>query len=982
MELTTEQILALAPDPASAKAGTELADARSWQDLGRSSAALWGQYLGRSALYKVRVDLKDATASCSCPSRKFPCKHGLGLMLLAAQRPGALPDSPAPPWVAEWLAKRESALARREARADSAAAEPASEDPAAAKRRQAQAERTASARERKVASGLATLDIWLDDLVRNGLAGLETKPARFWEDQAARMVDAQSPGVAARMRALAALPNATPDWPDRLLAELGRLALLSEAYAAIDALDQPLADEVRTLIGWTLKEEEVVERGEAIEDDWIVLGERTTSEDRLRVRCTWLLGAETRRTALALQYATSMAGFSESFVAGTAQRATVVYWPGTHPRRALVRERSGRHREWQQPLPGAGTIADLLQSVAAALACQPWLDRFPSLLGDVVPVLVNDRWLVQDANGDALALVSGDHWMLLALSGGSPVELAGEWDGRALRPFGVVTGGRYHVLPEDGDAPAQDSSAARSTGLSALASVALAGTARAANTPPAGATALDELFAGLLPRNRERSLLLCAAVEATQQLAGYVAPAGVSLPAPAPPEQLAACSPGVARIVGNMLAGEYRELLPEALRLLSEARLRLPHALLPAALAVRYSLREAMLPVVGERGRWLGGFNPTWSWVTESSDEGVSPAVEALWQTGARWQRLAALRKARAVDPALGRSWIEAVWRQEKAEFRAGMLELVGEALVSDDEPLLERALDDRAQTVTTIAADLLARMPGSALVERMRRRADTLLRYEPPAQPSGLRATLRSVFGGSNARGVLHVSLPEALPDDWLRDCIDPFPPAGRGERAWWLAQTLAVVPPVHWSSRWALEPATLLDLAAGSDEGVVVIDAWMRATARHPANEWSTAFWQALLDRRFDKSIGNVIYRVERYAELLATLPRHDAEQFVGVFIDRGNSSWEYLKALPAPWSDAFGQRWLDAAYTQLANPEAKGWDRSLEAAAGALPPACFERALELQTLGEPHISAPHVKSFLAAIKLRQRLYRELTS
>ena len=574
---------------------------------------------------------------------------------------------------------------------------------------------------------------------------------------------------------------------------------------------------------------------------------------------------------------------------------------------------------------------------------------------------MNDRWLVQDANGDALALVSGDHWMLLALSGGSPVDLAGEWDGRALRPFGVVTGGRYHVLPEDGDAPAQDSSAARSTGLSALASVALAGTARAANTPPAGATALDELFAGLLPRNRERSLLLCAAVEATQQLAGYVAPAGVSLPAPAPPEQLAACSPGVARIVGNMLAGEYRELLPEALRLLSEARLRLPHALLPAALAVRYSLREAMLPVVGERGRWLGGFNPTWSWVTESSDEGVSPAVEALWQTGARWQRLAALRKARAVDPALGRSWIEAVWRQEKAEFRAGMLELVGEALVSDDEPLLERALDDRAQTVTTIAADLLARMPGSALVERMRRRADTLLRYEPPAQPSGLRATLRSVFGGSNARGVLHVSLPEALPDDWLRDCIDPFPPAGRGERAWWLAQTLAVVPPVHWSSRWALEPATLLDLAAGSDEGVVVIDAWMRATARHPANEWSTAFWQALLDRRFDKSIGNVIYRVERYAELLATLPRHDAEQFVGVFIDRGNSSWEYLKALPAPWSDAFGQRWLDAAYTQLANPEAKGWDRSLEAAAGALPPACFERALELQTLGEPHISAP---------------------
>src|SRR5690242_8827324 len=113
MQLTAEQILALAPDTSSASAGKKLASTKGWQGLGRNPTALWGECQG-SALYQVRVDLSDLTARCSCPSRKFPCKHALGLLLLAATTPAALPEGEPPEWVSDWLGRRAAAAGRRE----------------------------------------------------------------------------------------------------------------------------------------------------------------------------------------------------------------------------------------------------------------------------------------------------------------------------------------------------------------------------------------------------------------------------------------------------------------------------------------------------------------------------------------------------------------------------------------------------------------------------------------------------------------------------------------------------------------------------------------------------------------------------------------------------------------------------------------------------------------------------------------------------
>lgn len=438
MNLTADQVLGLAPDSASAAAGRKLASPKTWRGLGRSERALWGECQG-SALYQVRIDLSDLGTKCSCPSRKFPCKHSLGLMLLAVNSIRDLAPGEEPEWVRDWLERRAGAAAKKENRKEAAPADPEA--------REARAEK----RFERVRRGLEALDVWLADLVRNGLAGLEGQPGSFWETQAARMVDAQAPGVASRLRRLASLPGSVADWPARALRELGRLSLLSRAVARFEEIDPLLREDVRRLLGFTIDQQEVAASGETVNDRWVVLGQRVDDEERIRVQRNWLLGESTGRRALVLQFAVGEASFPALFVPGSRFEGALAFWPGAWPQRALVQERrdSGEPLRELPAVPGSESFDGFLAGTAEALARVPWMDRFLCSVRGVVPVADADGsrpWKVVDRDGGELPLIRGDHWLLLALSGGGHVDLAAEWDGDELTPLGVLSGGVYHPL--------------------------------------------------------------------------------------------------------------------------------------------------------------------------------------------------------------------------------------------------------------------------------------------------------------------------------------------------------------------------------------------------------------------------------------------------------------------------------------------------------------------------------------------------------
>jgi hypothetical protein len=433
IQLTTEQVLTMAPDSSSATAGKKLGNAKHWQNTGQSPAALWGECQG-SALYQVRIDLSTLALQCSCPSRKLPCKHGLGLLLLAATSPSDVPEADAPEWITTWLTKRAAAAQRKET------PKPVGAPPSAAQ------VKTAEKRMAQVTQGIERLDLWLNDLIRNGLGSVETKPAKFWEEQAKQMVDAQAPGIASSLRRIATIPNASPDWPTRLLAQLGQLTLLSQAFHHLSQLDAPLQDDVRQLIGWSLKEDEVTQKGKHVSDDWLFLGQVVEDGERTRTQRTWLFGETTQRCAQVLQFAPHGASFDKSYPLGVRQRADLVFWPGIYPQRALIANRLDDIHPITENLPAATTIDEFIASVALAKAQQPWQERFLCILRSVIPIYANTSWCIRDPNGHALPLAHGDHWQLLAYSGGWPVDFAAQWDGETLLPLCVLTEGTYHKL--------------------------------------------------------------------------------------------------------------------------------------------------------------------------------------------------------------------------------------------------------------------------------------------------------------------------------------------------------------------------------------------------------------------------------------------------------------------------------------------------------------------------------------------------------
>jgi len=88
LTLTEEAALRLAPDVDAIKAARDLLRKKSFIQPAVSADGTWllAQCKGSGKdPYQVSIDLQDQTNPtfrCSCPSRKFPCKHGVGLLLL------------------------------------------------------------------------------------------------------------------------------------------------------------------------------------------------------------------------------------------------------------------------------------------------------------------------------------------------------------------------------------------------------------------------------------------------------------------------------------------------------------------------------------------------------------------------------------------------------------------------------------------------------------------------------------------------------------------------------------------------------------------------------------------------------------------------------------------------------------------------------------------------------------------------------------
>lgn len=434
MHLTEEQMLTLAPDEASKKSGKDLATPTKWQNLCATDLAVWGECQGSgSKPYQTSIDLSNIAFKCSCPSRKFPCKHGIALGLLYARNAKSFAQAAPPGWVAEWLQKRAT---KEEKKTEEKESKPVD--------LQAQAKRQAS-RESKVKDGIEELLVWIKDLIRNGILGAPEKGFAFWENMSKRMVDAQAPGLAGMIRTLGDTDFFREGWESVFLSKLLDVYLICKSYLHFEAVPELVKPDIRNWIGFTTSQEELKAK-QGISDHWLVLGKVSSVDDNITTEKFWLYGSQSKQYAMVLQFIVRGQTATLLLSPGMVIEAEVVYYPSATPMRALIKN----HITVSVPVsvdayPSWQAIAEQESLLFASFPVQT---EKPYIVQKLMPTKHNGRWVLKDSLGFAAALPSKfkAFWKLLSLSGGQPMDMVIVGKENEFEPIGVWVEEKYQSL--------------------------------------------------------------------------------------------------------------------------------------------------------------------------------------------------------------------------------------------------------------------------------------------------------------------------------------------------------------------------------------------------------------------------------------------------------------------------------------------------------------------------------------------------------
>ena len=455
MSLTLERIEALAPDQSSLAAARKLLKASSWPTLAEGDGLVWGECHGSGATpYRVAVSEADAGYKCTCPSRKFPCKHALALMWMRAGRSVAFAPATVPDWVKDWLSRRRGASTAAAGNADDedqpktrpsmrlteipeagADADPKAEQRAAAAR-----ERNRLEREAAMLAGLDDLDTWLSDQVLHGMANFVAQTAQVCRTITQRLVDAKASGLAGRLDALPTrlftLPG--PARPSAAIRELGQVHLISEAYRRASELPELLAADARQAVGWSVTREALLGDPEAVRVDgkWRVFAVISEAQpDRLRRVETWLWrqsGADgAPQCAVLIDFVPISGGAVGGYLVGDQIEAALSFYRSTIPLRAQIAELKTGAEQSKEPfvLPN-GTLGASYAMYEHALAQLPWLATFPlSFRSARVRRHEEQLYLHDDESELSLPLQTSLASHALPLAGVGRIDGVGLWNG-------------------------------------------------------------------------------------------------------------------------------------------------------------------------------------------------------------------------------------------------------------------------------------------------------------------------------------------------------------------------------------------------------------------------------------------------------------------------------------------------------------------------------------------------------------------------
>ena len=481
------KVESLAPDQASLTAASKLAKAAKWLNLNHEGDLWWGECQGSgSNPYRTVVDSGVVGYKCTCPSRKFPCKHSLALMWISAQSPTDFSLGTTPEWVTDWLGRRRTTAstqsddkpkpAKSIVEAGLADGQPiAEDDPAAQAKKQAAARKRQENTRAMIADGLDDLDQWISDQLSAGLLTFVDSAGDRCRKIAARLLDNKAGALSSRLDEMPSRLLAVPaeERPDVAISELGKLVLMASAWRA-DPDEPQISRDVST----TENRDAVLANPGVlrVRGRWEVVGEQIRNRrDGLISHSTWFLNLGTNRLdvrdgdpapgqmttgdltchpdsltchpdevrisvapifALLLDYYPASAGRHESsYIIGTQYDATMVFYPARIPLRALIADQTAGVTIDPWPVSAS---TDPLEQILPYVDAVPWQLETPLLLPPGRIVHAPDLWW-QAETGASLPLSGLPNSILPQILGIPLTGAVGIWDGARLTLLSATT---------------------------------------------------------------------------------------------------------------------------------------------------------------------------------------------------------------------------------------------------------------------------------------------------------------------------------------------------------------------------------------------------------------------------------------------------------------------------------------------------------------------------------------------------------------
>jgi hypothetical protein len=315
---------------------------------------------------------------CTCPSRQFPCKHSIALMLLHASNEKLFSAQEEPEWVKGWMDKR-SATPKEKAEE-----KPRTEDEL--EHLEKSREKSQTNRLLGVQEGAAELTLWLKDLVRMGLLELPSKNQSEFDRMAARMIDAKAPGLAGWVRALGNVKyEQGKEWQADAMGIISKLFLLLSALSRFDSLTPIWQQTIRNLAGWSQSTKELLadKDAETLKDHWLVIGQEVeTTSDDITIQRNWLIGCNHHKQSLILNFGTRFSNIESTVLPGTVIEGEMAYFPSVWPQRAALKIQRGVSNTLPVQPTAFDSWKDIHEYKIEQLRINPWLNDIAVVFKD------------------------------------------------------------------------------------------------------------------------------------------------------------------------------------------------------------------------------------------------------------------------------------------------------------------------------------------------------------------------------------------------------------------------------------------------------------------------------------------------------------------------------------------------------------------------------------------------------------------------